>query len=343
MFAGRTCVGLMDDRDVGCARGLAMARHCYEVSNEVPAYRGGAWDDVLILPTAGTPSVLSGYQGGAGISGAGRTGTMSKSGDVSAGGAAACPICAGHRLHPVFRKDAWTVFECAACTNGFLSHPSPVVAPAETADWFRRVPEARGIFRRYWRAIGKAWKALVYRGEFEALKLRRVLRWREGGRLLDIGCARGEFLSVAERRFEVQGVEVSPTALERARATLGDRVFAVDVLEARLPRETFDVITLFSTVEHLHDPVTVLQECRQLLREGGVLVIKTPNFSSLNRWILRSEWSGYKLPEHRFFFSPHGIRQLFAQAGLEPLPSPWFDRFPLSDNMYAYARKGQRQ
>ncbi|MGH7395809.1 MAG: hypothetical protein ACREJF_09475, partial [Candidatus Methylomirabilales bacterium] len=76
------------------------------------------------------------------------------------------------------------------------------------------MPEARGILRRRWRAVEKAWRRLLYGGEFEARKLRRVLRWRDGGRLLDIGCAKGEFLGVAQRHFEVQGVEVSPTALE---------------------------------------------------------------------------------------------------------------------------------
>jgi SAM-dependent methyltransferase len=144
---------------------------------------------------------------------------------------------------------------------------------------------------------------------------------------------------VAQPHFGVQGVEVSPTALEQARARFGARVFAGDVQEANLPEGTFDVITLFSTVEHLAEPVAVLRECRRLLREGGVVVIKTPNFSSLNRRLLGGGWSGYKLPDHRFFFSPRGILELFARTGLEPLPSPWIERFPLSDTMYAYARK----
>jgi len=266
---------------------------------------------------------------------------MTETDQLPASDAAGCPICGGQRLHPVFRRDGWTVFRCAACTNGFLARPASAEALPGAADWFQRVPEARGILRRRWRSLGNAWKALIYGRDFEVRKLRRVLRWREGGRLLDIGCAKGEFLSVAQRHFEVQGVEVSLTALERARATLGARVFAGEVLEARFPGETFDVITLFSTVEHLHDPVAVLRECRRLLREGGILVVKTPNFSSLNRRVLRSRWSGYKLPEHRFFFSPRGVRHLFAQAELEPLPSAWFDRFLLSDNMYAYARKGR--
>ncbi len=146
---------------------------------------------------------------------------------------------------------------------------------------------------------------------------------------------------MARSHFEVQGVEVSPTALQRARAMFGAQVFAGDVREAGFPGEVFDVITLFSTIEHLPDPLAVLRECRWLLREGGVLVVKTPNFSSVNRWILRGGWSGYKLPDHRFFFNPRGLRLVFARAGLEPLPSTWFDRFPLSDSMYAYAaRKG---
>ncbi|MCI0372687.1 MAG: class I SAM-dependent methyltransferase [candidate division NC10 bacterium] len=240
----------------------------------------------------------------------------------------------------MLRKDEWTVLRCATCTNGFLARASAAGAVPESTDWFQRQPEARGILRRRWRVVEKAWRRLLYGGEFEARKLRRVLRWRDGGRLLDIGCAKGEFLSVARRHFDVQGVEVSPTALEWARATLGPRVFGGDLLEAKFPEASFDVITLFSTVEHLAEPVAVLRECRRLLRDGGVLVLKTPNFSSLNRRLLRGGWSGYKLPGHRFFFTPGGITHLFARAGLKPLPAFWFDRLPLSDTMYAYARKG---
>jgi SAM-dependent methyltransferase len=264
---------------------------------------------------------------------------MMRAADAVANVAAACPICAGRRLHPVLRKNGWTVYRCAACTNGFLAGMRPGEGSFEHLDWFQREPEPRGIVRRCWRAVAKAWKRLVYGREFEARKLRRVLRWRDGGRLLDVGCARGEFLHVARHHFEVQGVEVSPTALTEARATLGHQVFAGDLLEANLPAAFFDVITLFSTVEHLAEPVAVLQECRRLLRDGGILVIKTPNFSSLNRRLLRGGWSGYKLPEHRFFFTPSGIRRLFGRVGLEPLPAPWLDRHPLSDNMFAYARK----
>ncbi len=267
---------------------------------------------------------------------------MTSSGAPSAGSGAECLLCGGCRLHPVFRKERWTVFRCATCTNGFLVSSSAGEALAPPGDWFQRIPERRGVFRRRWHAIGKALRGLLYWRGFEARKLRRVLRWKQGGRLLDIGCAKGEFLSVAQSQFEVQGVEVSPTALQRSRAMFGARVFSGDVREAGFPDEGFDVITLFSTVEHLSDPLAVLRECRRLLRDGGVLVVKTPNFSSLNRRILRGGWSGYKLPEHRFFFNPRGLRLLFARAGLEPLPSTWFDRFPLSDSMYAYAaRKGR--
>lgn len=254
-------------------------------------------------------------------------------------GAAGCPICAGRYPQPVFRKNGWTVYRCAACTNGFLAGAHGREGSREGLDWFRREAEPRGMLRRRWRAVGKAWRKLLYGREFEARKLRRVLRLQDRGRLLDIGCARGEFLSVAQRHFEVYGVETSATALERARAAFGSRVFAGDLHEARFPAETFDVVTLFSTVEHLDDPVAVLRECRRLLRKGGILVVKTPNFSSLNRQLLRGGWSGYKLPEHRFFFTPGGIRRLFARVGLEPLPAPWRDRHPLSDSMYAYARK----
>jgi len=100
--------------------------------------------------------------------------------------------------------------------------------------------------------------------------------------LLDLGCGPGNFLSLAKARgFRVSGVEATEELAERARRTIGGQVIVGDVSEANVPRKAFDVITMLDLIEHLRDPVQVLRKYRESLKEGGTLVVFTPNHSSM--------------------------------------------------------------
>ena len=107
-----------------------------------------------------------------------------------------------------------------------------------------------------------------------------------GPRVLDVGCSEGILeVLLARRGLDVTGVEVNPDALDFARELLAREPDAVrarvrlvqgDFIEARPVTGLFDTVVLGEILEHLHDPVPLLDRSLEHLRPGGRLVITTP-------------------------------------------------------------------
>ncbi len=128
------------------------------------------------------------------------------------------------------------------------------------------------------------------------------------GSLLDVGCATGFFLkAMSEKGWEVKGVEPSAYASEYAREKLGLNV-QTGILSDLDTHEKFDVITLWDVLEHVHDPLTTLQEVRQLIKPNGLVVISLPNPSGIEARLFGNYWVGWERPRHLFLFTPELIQ-----------------------------------
>ncbi len=149
-----------------------------------------------------------------------------------------------------------------------------------------------------------------------------------GSRLLDFGAGTGAFVRVAcESGWETVGVERSQVAVERARQENGVE------LHSELPTSeaTLDVITLWDVIEHLRDPIRVVESLRAHLRPGGWMIFETGNWESWNRLAAADAWALY-LFDHQYYFSPDSLEKVLDLAGLTnfkllpagqcPSPSP---------------------
>ena len=145
--------------------------------------------------------------------------------------------------------------------------------------------------------------------------VRALAPFRKTGRVLEIGCGAGHFLRAAQAEgYEAWGTEVSASGLARLRGE-GFRVLEGDLPGLRLEGGAFDAITLFEVLEHLPDPGLYLGEARRLLREGGALLLTTPNFDSLSRRLLGDRWRVVDR-EHLVLFTTRGLRRGLERAGL---------------------------
>lgn len=155
--------------------------------------------------------------------------------------------------------------------------------------------------------------------EEEARLARLNARWRldlirkakPSGKLLEIGCARGDFLRLAREQFDASGVEPNPELADSASAAAP--VYR-DVIE-RTPWSGFDVIASFHVIEHVDSPRSFIRAAVERLNAGGLLVIETPNIDSLPFKLLRRRWRQF-IPEHYFFFDPKTISRLLSDQGL---------------------------
>lgn len=140
----------------------------------------------------------------------------------------------------------------------------------------------------------------------------------ETPRYLDIGCALGHSLEAAQNLgYEAWGVEYAQDLAQNLHSRWGSRVSIGDFLEVPLPSASFQTITMIDAIEHFTDPLAALQRCCALLKEGGRLIVATPDYNSLLRKILRTRWEQFK-QEHVFYFSYENLAQAVLKAGLEP-------------------------
>jgi len=166
------------------------------------------------------------------------------------------------------------------------------------------------------------------------------------GRLLDVGCGNGGFLAhMARRGWEVEGMDVSPRAVEVARSALGDRVRRAEWLdEAGFSQRHYDVVTLFEVLEHASDPRSYLIETHRLLKPGGLCFISVPNFSSWERLLFGPRWCGLDAPRHLFQFTPSTLRTLLARAGFVDIHIRAVNarEIQVRKNRFSYARDSLR-
>jgi SAM-dependent methyltransferase len=224
-----------------------------------------------------------------------------------------CPGCgqselctwrrAPDRMHG--RQRFYTLLRCTQCSLVWLENAPPL---EEMADHYGAA---------YHRLVQQAAESSPRRWQRHALILEQ---YKQSGTLLDLGCSSGAFLeSLKGQQWQLYGVEISAEAAEKARARTGAEVFVGDVQNAPFQPNSFDAITCFDVLEHMHQAREVLLRVREWLKPGGVFYTFLPNIDSAESRIFRSYWCGLELPRHLYHFTPQSLRRLAESVGLEPL------------------------
>lgn len=152
---------------------------------------------------------------------------------------------------------------------------------------------------------------------------RQLKRRSETGKFLDVGCAAGFFLNGIKKNsaWDVYGVDFGESAVRFARQKLDLNVTRGDLADAAFPDGFFDYVHVNNVLEHVLNPVSLLTECRRVLKPGGTLFLSVPNGynDSLD---LVDFWKEEQKPArskngHIFFFADRTLRRLFGQCRLE--------------------------
>jgi 2-polyprenyl-3-methyl-5-hydroxy-6-metoxy-1,4-benzoquinol methylase len=150
-------------------------------------------------------------------------------------------------------------------------------------------------------------------------RLKRLERYVQPGRLLDVGCAAGFFLDVAhERGWQVEGMDVSSFAVEYARNRFGYDVRHGSLTDLDFPAGAYDLVTMWDVIEHVPDPMAYVRKAASLVRPGGVFALATPDVDSVPARLTGARWVGYKLSEeHVYYFSTKMLARMLDEAGFE--------------------------
>ncbi|MEK6302536.1 MAG: class I SAM-dependent methyltransferase [Acidobacteriota bacterium] len=138
----------------------------------------------------------------------------------------------------------------------------------------------------------------------------------DGGRILDVGCGSGFFLRALDgTRWNRFGVEIGKAGGQQAARALGsDHVFTGTLIEAAFPDSSFDVVTLWSALEHTNEPRANLIEARRILKPGGTLLVQLPNATSYQARWFKGSWFALDAPRHRYHFRAGTLHRLLSEA-----------------------------
>lgn len=284
-----------------------------------------------------------------------------------------CGICEGQDFRALFQKksekgESFTICRCRKCgTVQTLPRPSAAeLAACYQGDYFERRTD-----RGYSSYTSDAVRTQVERvfalnlqdlGFFEWEKDLRDERTRTARatsdsaagipgasvsagplRSLDVGCAAGYFVRyLAARGWQSEGIEVSAPMAQFARTELHLAVREGDFLaESETSAESYDLVTLWASLEHFPDPCRLADRLSRTVRPGGRLILSTCRWGLLSR-LQGPSWRYMNVPEHLFFFSLPGIRRFFAEYGFECVSAISYGSGltarPAAERLYALAK-----
>jgi SAM-dependent methyltransferase len=207
-------------------------------------------------------------------------------------------------------------FRLVQCTRCSLLYQNPRPTPDEIGAYYP--PEYDPFTTPPWANPRLLTRLLHLYGIKKRWRL--VEQWappRQGPRaILDVGCATGVFLAAGSDNWRKIGVELTAEAAHLARAQFGLHVHQGSIDHISLPPASFDVVTMWDVLEHVHNPTRTLQQVRTLLRPDGILVARVPNRNSWDARLWGAAWAGLDQPRHLFVPDETTLARLLQQAGL---------------------------
>ena len=247
----------------------------------------------------------------------------------------ACPGCGEKNIFKVFSAKDYTVsgeqFEICECRNCTLRFTQNIPGEEQIGKYYQSESYVshsdtnEGLINKLYHKVRK-------RTLLQKRKLVENITGKNNGSLLDVGCGTGAFLNVMKNAsWKVTGLEPDETARQKARELYGLNLETSEKFFG-LPAESFDAITLWHVLEHVHDLHGYVDQLKKLLKPAGKLFIAVPNYTCYDEKIYKEFWAAYDVPRHLYHFSPVSMKKLLSRHDLkiDTIKPMWFDSFYVS-------------
>jgi SAM-dependent methyltransferase len=238
-----------------------------------------------------------------------------------------CPICKSSDMSVLHTFEPFKVVSCRSCGLIYLNprmKESAMMKVYQENEYFSDSGDSGYQYVNY--ASQEESMRMTFRRFLNELKKNGIA----SGRLLELGCGYGYFLDEAKHFFSfLAGTELSQEAGESARKISGADVYIGDV--SSLPNELcgFDLIVSINVIEHIYSPAEFILSLKKRLKEGGRIIIATPDIGSIWYKIMQRRWSSFKIPEHVVYYSKNTLTSLLLRTGFHNIMGiPFHHAFP---------------
>ena len=246
-----------------------------------------------------------------------------------------CPGCGAAEIKDVLSAKDYTVSgetfpiaECNACTLRFTQHvpDAASISPYyKSENYISHTNTSKGLINRLYQWVRKR----TLRGK---AKLIKKVTGIDKGHLLDVGSGTGAFVNeMTQQGWQATGLEPDDGA-----RTVAKELYDLDLTDItrfyQLAPGSYDAITLWHVLEHVHDLQVYVQQLKNLLKENGKIFIALPNYTAKDAAIYKNYWAAYDTPRHLYHFSPRSMQVLIERNGLKLLQHKpmWYDSFYIS-------------
>ena len=230
-----------------------------------------------------------------------------------------CPICSNSKFQTDLVCKDYTVsgefFSIMSCMNCHFKFTNPRPSEDEmdkyyeSQDYISHSNSKKGILNKTYQLVRK----YAIDGKVKMLeKLKPAEKT-----VLDIGSGTGEFLSALKKSgWKTLGLEPNEKARQFAAHEYKLKVGNPTQI-AEEKNNSWDVITMWHVLEHVHRLDEMIHQLKRILKENGTLVIAVPNVTSFDADLYKKEWAAFDVPRHLYHFSKQHIQMLFEKVEMK--------------------------
>lgn len=246
-----------------------------------------------------------------------------------------CPVCGADEIEEklividfTVSKERFPIAICYSCTAMFTQNipdASSIAPYYKSEEYISHTNTSKGFVNQLYQTVRKR----TIRQKRRLIEHHTNLKQ---GSLLDVGSGTGVFVSAMQQHgWQVTGLEPDADARKVASEINGIELGDISSFY-QLPNNSYDAITLWHVLEHVHDLHGYMTKLKSLLKEKGKLFIAVPNYTCKDAVIYRENWAAWDVPRHLYHFSPVSMKKLVEKHGLriEGSKPMWYDSFYVS-------------
>lgn len=250
------------------------------------------------------------------------TNTFDKFATVKAVGKFKCSIC-NNDGDLILTINKYSIYECSSCTHvqvyplpsikSLVEHYNNASNSLDTSFAFSSLEDYK--------------KSPVSRYRFSHQIFKDILKMPEmrskDAKILEVGTSTGTDLAILRDFYNYKfltGTDINNFATERGKQQLG-----LDLRSGEVSRKMFnddkpfDVVFALQSIEHSINPKDLLREVNAILGVNRKIIINLPNYNSLSRTMLGSDWPVFTVPAHLHYFTTHSLNLALRETGFEPI------------------------